>query len=170
MPATLTSEHQRLIDSMEREYATTLKVLRAYPEAKADLRPHAKCKTASELAWIFVIEQGLAQTLLTTGIDFSKPLPPFPPPPATIGQSIAALEPAHAKTMELVRGLTGERLHETVKFFVAPKTVGDMPKGAFLEFMLHDQIHHRGQFSIYLRMADGKVPSIYGPSADEPFF
>ena len=29
-----------------------------------------------------------------------------------------------------------------------------------------DQIHHRGQFSIYLRMAGGKVPSIYGPSAD----
>ena len=30
-------------------------------------------------------------------------------------------------------------------------------------------VHHRGQFSVYLRMADGKVPSIYGPSADEPW-
>ena len=37
-------------------------------------------------------------------------------------------------------------------------------------FLLHDQIHHRGQFSIDLRMADGKVPSIYGPTADEPWF
>jgi uncharacterized damage-inducible protein DinB len=35
--------------------------------------------------------------------------------------------------------------------------------------MLCDQIHHRGQFSVYLRMADGKVPSIYGPSLDEPW-
>ena len=34
---------------------------------------------------------------------------------------------------------------------------------------LHDMIHHRGQFSIYLRMAGGKVPSIYGPSGDEPW-
>jgi uncharacterized damage-inducible protein DinB len=35
--------------------------------------------------------------------------------------------------------------------------------------MLHDQIHHRGQFSVYLRMVGGKVPSIYGPSGDEPW-
>ena len=40
----------------------------------------------------------------------------------------------------------------------------------FLWMILCDQIHHRGQFSIYLRMADGKVPSIYGPTADEPWF
>jgi uncharacterized damage-inducible protein DinB len=32
-----------------------------------------------------------------------------------------------------------------------------------------DTVHHRGQFSVYLRMAGGKVPSIYGPSADEPW-
>jgi uncharacterized damage-inducible protein DinB len=35
--------------------------------------------------------------------------------------------------------------------------------------ILSDQIHHRGQFSVYLRMAGGKVPSIYGPTADEPW-
>jgi len=39
----------------------------------------------------------------------------------------------------------------------------------FLWFLLMDMVHHRGQFSVYLRMADGKVPSIYGPSADEPW-
>lgn len=52
-----------------------------------------------------------------------------------------------------------------------------MSKGVFFDqmsmdllwFLLFDEIHHRGQFSIYLRMADGKVPSIYGPSADEPW-
>jgi uncharacterized damage-inducible protein DinB len=48
--------------------------------------------------------------------------------------------------------------------------MGDVPKVAFLWFILHDQIHHRGQFSVYLRIAGGKVPSIYGPSADEPWF
>jgi len=36
--------------------------------------------------------------------------------------------------------------------------------------MLDDQIHHRGQLSVYVRMAGGKVPSIYGPSADEPWY
>jgi uncharacterized damage-inducible protein DinB len=47
--------------------------------------------------------------------------------------------------------------------------MGDVPKMQALWMFLCDQIHHRGQFSVYLRMADGKVPSIYGPSADEPW-
>jgi uncharacterized damage-inducible protein DinB len=47
--------------------------------------------------------------------------------------------------------------------------MGDIPVYAFLWAMLADQIHHRGQLSVYLRMAGGKVPSIYGPSADEPW-
>jgi uncharacterized damage-inducible protein DinB len=62
-----------------------------------------------------------------------------------------------------------EKLSETVKFFTAPKTLGDIRRIDFLWFLLSDEIHHRGQFSIYLRMADGKVPSIYGPSGDEPW-
>ena len=62
-----------------------------------------------------------------------------------------------------------EKLMETVKFFVAPKTMGDVRRMDVLWSLLHDEIHHRGQFSIYLRMAGGKVPSIYGPSADEPW-
>lgn len=56
-----------------------------------------------------------------------------------------------------------------MKFFTAPKTIGDIPRIQFLWMMLSDQIHHCGQFSVYLRMADGKVPSIYGPSLDEPW-
>ena len=57
----------------------------------------------------------------------------------------------------------------TVKFFVAPKQMADLRKMDVLWFMLMDCVHHRGQFSVYLRMADGKVPSIYGPSGDEPW-
>jgi uncharacterized damage-inducible protein DinB len=63
-----------------------------------------------------------------------------------------------------------DELLRTVKFPIAPRTMGDVPTIQFLWFILCDAIHHRGQFSIYLRMADGKVPSIYGPSLDEPWF
>jgi len=35
--------------------------------------------------------------------------------------------------------------------------------------VLFDHVHHRGQLSVYMRMLDAKVPSIYGPSADEPW-
>jgi uncharacterized damage-inducible protein DinB len=54
-------------------------------------------------------------------------------------------------------------------FFVGPGKTGDIPLADFVNFMTHDQIHHRGQLSVYLRMAGGKVPAIYGPSADEPW-
>jgi uncharacterized damage-inducible protein DinB len=60
-------------------------------------------------------------------------------------------------------------LDNTSTFFVGPKTPGPVKRSDFLWFLLHDQIHHRGQFSIYLRIVDGKVPSIYGPSLDEPW-
>jgi uncharacterized damage-inducible protein DinB len=60
-------------------------------------------------------------------------------------------------------------LDGTVVFMVGPRQKGDVPLADFVEFMLGDQIHHRGQLSVYLRMAGGKVPSIYGPSADEPW-
>ena len=43
----------------------------------------------------------------------------------------------------------------------------DMRTGSMLWMMLSDTIHHRGQLSVYLRIASGKAPSIYGPSADE---
>jgi uncharacterized damage-inducible protein DinB len=72
--------------------------------------------------------------------------------------------------VDLVNKMSDDQLRETIKFFTAPKTLGDVPKIQFLWMTLHDHIHHRGQFSIYLRMADGKLPSIYGPTADEPWF
>jgi uncharacterized damage-inducible protein DinB len=56
-----------------------------------------------------------------------------------------------------------------IKFPVGPKQMGDFRKADVLWMMMMDAIHHRGQFSVYVRMAGGKVPSIYGPSADEPW-
>lgn len=158
---------QQFLDGLNREHATTLRVLKAYPGGKDDLRPAAKCRTARELAWMFVVEQALAEKSLTTGFDWSAPAP-TPPPPATMAEVIAAFDNRHQQTVDLV-SKKDDNLTGTVQFPVAPKTLGDLPLGDFLWMMLSDQIHHRGQFSIYLRMAGGQLPSIYGPSADEPW-
>ena len=63
----------------------------------------------------------------------------------------------------LFRGLIA-----AVCVFATPAFAAE-PAGAIASMMLWDQIHHRGQLSVYLRMAGGSVPSIYGPSADEPW-
>ncbi|MGH7568455.1 MAG: DinB family protein [Gemmatimonadales bacterium] len=66
-----------------------------------------------------------------------------------------------------VRKADDAYLNTTVKFFTGPKQMGDVRRLDFLWFLLMDMVHHRGQFSVYLRMAGGQVPSIHGPSADE---
>ena len=158
----------QFVDSFEREHQTTMRVLRAYPKGKEALQPHAKCKNAVNLAWIFVGEMGMLQTALTTGFDWSKP-PQMPAAPATIDEVIGALDQMQKQVASTVSGMSDAQLQETIQFPAGPGKMGTPTKQQFLWFVLSDQIHHRGQFSIYLRMADGKLPSIYGPTADEPW-
>ena len=164
------TEKQQFIDAYEQEHATTMRVLRAYPTDQLELRPHPRCKTARELAWIFVIERGLGMKVYHN--EFAKGMPSGAPPspPASWDALLAALEKAHKELGDVVRSAADADLSQKVRFFTAPKTMGDIPRIEFLWFLVSDQIHHRGQFSIYLRSAGGKVPSIYGPSADEPWF
>ena len=50
------SEREQYLKTLEQEAATTMKVLRAFPAAKSDLKPHAKARSAKDLAWTFVFE------------------------------------------------------------------------------------------------------------------
>jgi uncharacterized damage-inducible protein DinB len=158
------------LDVCEREQRTTMRVMQAFPPDRADLQPHPRCRSARELGWIFVLERGLAAAVLNNAFAQGVPRQTPPPPPAAWSEVVAAFEKAHKDYVDLIRSLPDESLQEHVKFMTAPKTLGDVKRLDFMWFMLHDEIHHRGQLTIYLRMADGKVPSIYGPSGDEPWF
>lgn len=166
--STMPNARQQFLDAYEREHATTMKVLRAYPPEKSELRPHPKCKTARELAFIFVLERGLGKRGLANAIASGRGTG-LPAPPEKWEDVLSALEAAHADFRDEFNKYTDEQLAEPIKFFGGPKTLIDVPRLAFVWFLIHDQIHHRGQMSVYLRMADGKVPSIYGPTADEPW-
>ena len=171
MPMAATTPKQQFLDGFTRETATTLKVLRAYPSDKLDLRPSPRSATARDLAWLFVIEQGLAAKALTTGFDWSTPPGKPPAAPDSLDAIIKTVEEVNqADDPPRRKYARCSAATDTVKFFTGPKTLGDIPKIDFLWFLLCDQIHHRGQLSVYLRIAGGKVPSIYGPSGDEPWF
>jgi uncharacterized damage-inducible protein DinB len=165
-----TTPRQQFLDSFKRETATTLKVMRAYPADQLDLKPTPKSNSARDLVWTFVLEQGLAEKALTSGFDWSAPPSKPPAAPESYQDLVDAVEQSFKRTAALLEQMPDAQIGETVKFFTGPKTLGDIPKLDFLWFMLCDQIHHRGQLSVYLRMAGGKVPSIYGPSGDEPWF
>jgi uncharacterized damage-inducible protein DinB len=167
--ASMAAAKQQFLDSYEREHQTTMRVLRAYPVDKLELRPHPTSKTARELAWIFVMERGLGTAAWGDAFASGVPSGSPPPPPESWDQLLATLEKAHRDFGDVVRNTPDEALGGTVKFMVGPKKLGDVRRIDFAWFLLSDEIHHRGQFSVYLRMAGGKVPSIYGPTADEPW-
>ncbi len=161
------SPMERYLATLEDEHARTVRVLRSFPDDKLDSPLVDRAKTARELAWLLVRENGMLGTAVTTGFDWTKPFPKPPEPPRTMAEIVEALETGHRDLVKTLREAAS--LPATVSFFTGPKQLGDVPLWDFLWSMLHDQIHHRGQFSVYLRLAGAKVPSIYGPSADEPW-
>jgi uncharacterized damage-inducible protein DinB len=112
-----------------------------------------------------VVEAKAGEQALDGAIDFKN----TPAAPATLWDVIATCERTHQAFVERIGKTPEAELHKTVKFFVAPKQMGDVRTMGVRWCMPHDCIHHRDQLSVYLRLADGKVSSIYGPAADEPW-
>ena len=161
------SQKQQFLDSFTKEHATTLKVLHAFPADQSEFRPHPRSRSARELAFTFVLEQMLISRALTNTLTLGAGAPPVPT--GDFHGIISQFADDHADLVSLIRKTPENDFNTTVKFYSGPGQLTDYPKLMFAWFMLSDQIHHRGQLSVYLRMAGGKVPSIYGPSADEPW-
>lgn len=150
----------------QREHAVTRKVLDAYPADQASFKPHERANDALRLAQTFLVEEKLMLLVLRNEAALGSG--GFPSAPTEWNEVLAALDELHGEITELLSRVEESQL-QPVKFFSGPGQMADFPAAEFLWFMLLDQIHHRGQLSVYVRMAGGKVPSIYGPSADEPW-
>lgn len=161
-------QKQQLIGALKDEVARTRRLLGAFPPSASELRPHATSQSTREVAHTLCIEAGVSMAAVTDKLDLSQ-MGKMPPAPATWAEVLAAFDGAYAGLIQLLENTPDAELGKTVKFPVGPKQVGDVPKGALIQYMLNDQIHHRGQLSVYLRMSGSKVPSIYGPSKDEPW-
>jgi uncharacterized damage-inducible protein DinB len=160
------SEKDMFINTWEREYATTLKILRAFPAEKQDFKPTAeKTKSAKDLAFVFVAELGAIDGVTKGAIDFMN----MPKAPATYAEVLIAFESAQKNMVGKVKAMSEADWNGMMTVPVGPKQMGEVRRADMLWLMLMDSVHHRGQFSIYLRLVGAKVPSIYGPSADEPW-
>lgn len=157
---------QQFLDVFTRESATTRRVLSAIPESQAEFRPHPSSKTAREVAAIFSLGQGWMAAALTNNWQWPPAFPPAPPP---LAETIANFEATNQAVLQALANVPEARLFDTVTFFTGPRQMGEIPVIELMWFMLMDSIHHRGQLSVYLRAMGAKVPSIYGPSADEPW-
>lgn len=159
-------EREHFLRRLGHEHKVTLKVMRAFPSHQASFQPHPRSQTAKKLMWTFVQEQALAVAAVEGTLGMTTHMSSEPD---TVIEVIEAYETGVRDVMERLQEMPEAGLGRTVKFFVGPGQMGDIPLMEFLWMMLMDSIHHRGQLSVYLRMAGGLVPSIYGPSADEPW-
>ena len=147
------------------EYPTFVKVLRAVPPDKMDYRPDPVTRSAAELVWLQVEEKQCWPELLETGRIDWKPTAPA----RSLEEMIRAYEKAHselASALERVDDVTWNE--KRTQFVMDGRVLFEVPLGEMFWLGLFDAIHHRGQLSVYLRPMGGRVPSIYGPSADDP--
>ncbi len=163
--ATMTEKDQFLA-ALERESQTTIKVMRAYPADRMDFKPADKSSDAAKLMWTFVLENRASQDVLDGAIDFSRMGQPHP---TSRDEIVKAYETEVKNLLEKAGKASPEQLARMIAAPVGPKQMGEIPANAFLWMMLMDSVHHRGQLSVYLRILGAKVPSIYGPTADEPW-
>ncbi|MEW6736970.1 MAG: DinB family protein [Acidobacteriota bacterium] len=151
---------EQILNIREREFATTMRVLKSYPEDKLDMRPAEKSRSAKELIAIFVGEEYVCKAAMCNK-NISTSIPKMPID--SLKDMLEMFNQVHNEVQNMIAQAADEEMERIFDFYGNPFSVLEV-----LWIELHDQIHHRGQFSIYLRLVGAKVPSIYGPSADEP--
>jgi uncharacterized damage-inducible protein DinB len=157
-----------LLPEFDHEMAVTRKVLARVPEDRFSWQPHDKSMTLGRLAGhLAEIPGWVKETLTMDGLDIGGEY--TPDVPATREAVLAKFDKMVAVARPLIEAATDAQ-------FMAPWTLKNkgqdvftLPKIAVVRgWVFSHSIHHRGQMSVYLRLTGVPVPSIYGPSADEP--
>jgi len=146
----------------ESEQPAFRRVLHALPSDRLDYQPHERSSTAGNLAWQLAIEQANLVELFETGtINFEmKPAPSH-------DEIVAAWDKATAELREAFAKVDDAKWSGPAKFAMGGKVMWETNVEGMCWGYIFDMVHHRGQLSAYIRPMGGKVPSIYGPSADD---
>lgn len=156
-----------LLPEFDHEMATARKVIERVPAEKFGYKPHDRSMTMGALA-SHIAEM---PTWATTGIamdsiDLAGGYQPFQP--KSTAELLAAFDKNVAGAHDAIAGASDEALMKNWSLKRGGVTLMTLPKIAVVRsFVLNHLIHHRGQLSVYLRLNDIPVPSMYGPSADE---
>lgn len=163
---------QALLPEFDHEMATTRRLLERVPEGNGDWKPHAKSMSLDELANHVATIAGYANaTLDHTEMNLNPPGGEGYQPPrfGSSAERLAAFDDLVRNAREAIARTTDEEMFVKWSLRNGEDTLLALPRVAVLRsFLMNHLIHHRAQLSVYIRMLDIPVPSIYGPSADEP--
>ena len=165
------SNREFFIRRWEQEFPGFASVIRALPPGQLGYRPHPRSRSAGELAALLVsLQQGCIDLCTSERSSFNTGMVWHPADHSTaLEETIAAYELHHNRLAEKLNGLDDIAWNRQAwmvrgeQEIILKDTVGGL-----LWIALFDAVHHRGQLTTYIRPMGGKVPSVYGPSADDP--
>jgi uncharacterized damage-inducible protein DinB len=160
-----------LLPEFDHEMATTRRVLERVPADRADWQPHAKSMSLGQLAGHVVEIPGYGLATLGTE-EFDIAARKYAPTRfESSEQALAIFDDLVRQTRAALEATDDEAFRRTWTFRHGAQVVFAAPKaGAFRTFFMNHLIHHRGQLTVYLRLLDVALPSVYGPTADEQRF
>jgi uncharacterized damage-inducible protein DinB len=160
---------QAMLQEFETEAKTTRRVLERVPDDKLSWKPHPKSMSLGELALHVAGAPGVI--VGWCACDETNFTGEKPPAPTSTSDILAAHDKSVNTVKETLPQIGDQGLAGTWTAKAGGQTLMSMPKAALARaLLLNHWVHHRGQLSVYLRLLDVPVPSIYGPSADEnPF-
>jgi len=157
-----------IIAEIRQEAATTRRMLERVPQGEFAWKPHEKSmalgRLAGHVAELFTFAVPLAAQ---DELDFAAGgYSPFNP--ATASELLARFDGNVAEAVEALGALADETLLSRWRLRRGEQVIFELPRAAAIRsFMLNHIYHHRGQLSVYLRLLDVPLPSVYGPTADE---
>ena len=162
-----------LKDEMDREVERSRRALEQVPAGKYDWKPHEKSMLFGYLAdmvatiptWISMqINQDRLDVAPADGSRFERKRLD------TSADLLRALDEAAAGARAAFDKTSDEHLRTNWQLLARGQVVADAPRFTMIQDTISHWSHHRGQMTVYLRLLGAKVPSIFGPSADDNAF
>jgi uncharacterized damage-inducible protein DinB len=171
-PVTAPSLQRLALGDLEQELATTRRVLERVPEDRLDWQPHAKSMSLGKLAMHVATIPFYGERICRSD-EFDLASAPQPNIEGVKSRTevLEAFETRAAALQEALATTDEAALGEPWSLRVGDRVISTLPRVAAMRaIVISHMVHHRAQLSVYLRLLDVPVPSIYGPSADEPNF
>jgi uncharacterized damage-inducible protein DinB len=160
-----------MLNEFHRECAITRRVLDRVPADKLEWTPHTKSMTIGKLAHHIATVPGGISRIAQNDVHEVDPAAFAPPQPKDKQEILDAFDASAKTAQEFIEGLSEAQATAVWRLKANGHEILAIPRVELIRNIMFNHLyHHRGQLSVYLRLLEVPVPSIYGPSADEnPF-
>jgi uncharacterized damage-inducible protein DinB len=157
---------------LDREQPISRRVLEHVPERRPEWKPHDKSLSLGYLATVVAtMPSWVAMIVNQDELELNPPGGAKAPQTwTTTLDLVRMLEESGSQAREALSRTSDEHLLTPWRLLVAGRVVMEHPRHVVIADTLTHIAHHRGQLTVYLRLNDAIVPSIYGPSADDRSF